>query len=99
MEPGGSVVDFVVHQGTSTMGIRIQTERFHVFADAATQMKDLSTKIHVKALDKIIDIYDQWSIADRTGEATIKQVKRALQGIQEQDPLRFGTAQRKRAIK
>lgn len=98
-EPGGSVVDFIVHQGMGTLGIRIQTERFHVFADAATQMRDFSQKVKVKALTDIIDVFDQWSIADRTGEATIKQVKRALQGIQEPDPIRFGTAQRKREVR
>ena len=99
MEPGGSVVDFVVHQGVGTLGIRIQTERFHIFADVAEQMRDFAVKIHLQALDKVIDVFDQWSISDRTGEATVKQIRRAIQGIQEEDPIRFGTAQRKRAIK
>lgn len=97
-EPGGSVVDFVVHQGGGTLGLRIQTERFHVFADAATQLRDFSQKIHLKAIDVVIDIFDQWSISDRTGEATVKQVRKAIMGIQEEDPIKFGTAQRKRAV-
>lgn len=91
---GGQVLDFVVTQGRMTTGLRIQTERYHVMASATQQAKDLFQKVNIKSVDRVIDLFDQYSIGDPTGQATIVQVARALKGIADPDPLRLGTAQR-----
>lgn len=89
---GSSVVDFLVYQGTRTLGIRLQTERWHIMAGPQKIWKDFFLKTHSNEVDLFIDLFDQYSLADRTGEATIKQVKNALKGNQEPDPIRLGTA-------
>lgn len=94
---GGQVFDLVVWQGAKKIALRIQTERFHVFAPAATQAKDYSLKIHATSVDDIVDIYDQNAIADKSGRAAIMQVVKALKGVRELDPIRAGVARRVRA--
>lgn len=93
---GSSVVDFTVIQGLRVLGLRIQTERWHVMANSAKVWKDFFAKTHSNEVDLIIDLYDQYSLADISGEATILQVKNALKGNQEPDPLKAGTALRVR---
>lgn len=94
--PGGQVMDFIVTQGHLTTGLRIQTERWHVMANAAQQAKDFFLKSHIVSVDRVIDLFDQYSVGDPSGHATIVQVARALKGIADPDPLRLGTAQRVR---
>lgn len=94
--PGGSVVDFVVQWGQAIIGLRIQTERWHVFANDAVKARDFYVKTHIKAIDHVIDLYDQWSLGDITGQATVAQLKRALRLNQEEDPAKFGTAEQVR---
>jgi hypothetical protein len=94
--PGGQVTDFVVDQGFRTLGLRIQTERYHVFADATKQASDFFLKTHTQAIDLVIDLFDQYSIGDPSGKATVAQVARALKGYQEPSPITFGTGQQVR---
>jgi hypothetical protein len=89
---GSSVIDFLIYQGVRKLGIRLQTERWHVMAGPQKFWKDFFLKTHSNEVDLIIDVFDQYSLADRTGEATIKQLKNALKGNQEPDPVRLGTA-------
>lgn len=93
---GSSVVDFIVEQGTRVLGIRIQSERWHVMAGSTKIWKDFFAKTHQTGVDLMIDLYDQYSLSDKSGEATIKQVKNALKGNQEPDPIKAGTALRVR---
>ena len=94
--PGGNVMDFVVKQGKQVIGLRIQTERYHVMASSAQQVKDTLIKENLTAYDRVMDLFDQYSVGDASGKATIEQVARALKGIADPDPLRLGTAQRVR---
>lgn len=78
------------------MGLRIQTERYHVFADASKKASDFFLKTHTQALDLVIDLFDQYSIGDPSGRATVAQVSRALKGYQEPSPIAFGIGQQVR---
>lgn len=94
--PGGSVTDFQVKTPTGWIGIRVDTERWHIFADPTQQAKDLFIKTHLKAVQKVVTIYEQDFIADDTGEAVCTVVALALKGIERMNPIRSGLAQRRR---
>ena len=93
---GSSVIDFLIYQGVRKLGLRLQTERWHVMAGPQKFWKDFFLKTHSNEVDLIIDVFDQYSLSDPTGEATIKQLKFALKGNQEPDPVRLGNALRVR---
>lgn len=95
--PGGSVSDFVVlnWKGTSMIGIRIETERYHIWTDGATQQKDLYINSHLSMVNKVIRVWDQ-DILDPTGEKTCRVAALALKGIEMPNPIYFGTARRTR---
>lgn len=92
---GGQVVDFVVlgERGNPTVGIRVQTEHFHIMTDTAKQIEDFLLKVTERAIDLIVDIFDQDFIADKTGHAACVVVANAIKGIQRGNPITQGTAQ------
>jgi hypothetical protein len=97
--PGGSVTDYQVRTPTGMIGIRLDTERWHIFAGPNQQLKDLFIKTHVKSLQKVVTIYSQDFLrADPSeqAEALMKVVALALRGIEYNNPIRSGTAQRRR---
>lgn len=96
--PGGSVSDFVVlnTNGTAQIGIRVETERFHIWTDGATQQKDIYIASHLKTVNKIIRVYDQHFIDDPTGEKVCRIMALAMKGIELPNPIFFGTAARVR---
>ena len=92
---GGEVVDFVyISAHNKTIGVRVQTERFHVMTDAAKQMSDFFLKAETKGVDTVVDIFDQDFIDDPTGRAVCVVVANAIKGIQRYSPIIAGTAQR-----
>lgn len=98
---GGQVVDFVYlgeassgRRGSGTIGIRVQTEHYHIMTDAATQMQDFLLKANQQAVDLIIDVFDSDFIGDKTGKAVCVVIANALKGIQRPSPITSGTAQR-----
>lgn len=93
--PAGSVSDFQVKTPRGWIIIRQDTERWHIFANAVTQMKDLFLKTHLKT-GKVVTVYDQYFIHDDTGAAVMKVVALALKGIEMPNPIRTGTAIRRR---
>lgn len=96
---GGQVTDFVYlgAQG-KTIGVRVQTEHFHIMTSADVQMKDFLLKTDQEALDQIIDLYDHEFMWDKTGKAACIVVANAIKGIQSYSPIFAGTAQRVRGI-
>lgn len=92
--PGGSVTDFAVSTPTGWIGIRVETERWHIWTTAAIQMKDLQIRTNLDSMERVIAVYDQHFIGDETGEEVIRVMKLALKGIELPSPIKFGTAQR-----
>jgi hypothetical protein len=95
---GGSVSDFVVlnTNGTAQIGIRVETERFHIWTDGATQQKDIYINAHLQTMNKIVRVWDQHFIDDPTGEKVCRVMALAMRGIELPSPIRLGTAQRVR---
>lgn len=94
--PGGQVVDFIVDQGNRTLGLRVQTERYHVMASPDKIAFDAYLKQHLSAIDLVIDIFSQYYIEDRSGKAAMYQVREALKGNQQPNPGAFGIARQAR---
>ncbi len=96
--PGGSVSDFVVLNlnGTAQIGIRVETERFHIWTDAKQQQKDIYISAHLQTITKIVRVYDQHFIDDPTGEKVSWVMALAMRGIELSNPIFFGTAARVR---
>lgn len=94
--PGGSVTDFQVRTPTGWIGIRLDTERWHIFAGPNQQLKDLFIKTHVRSVQKIVTVYSQDFVEDDTGEAVMKVVALALRGIEYMNPIKSGLARRTR---
>lgn len=94
---GGQVVDYVyMHPKGKTIGIRLQSERFHVMVDAATQLQDFFLKTSQRAIDQIVDIYSQDYLSDTSGRAACVVVANALKGNQAFAPPFAGRSQRVR---
>ena len=96
--PGGSVSDFVVmdNNGTGVIGIRVETERFHIWTDSAKQQQDIYINSHLKIVDRIVRVWDQHFIGDETGEQVCKVMALAVRGIELPSPILMGTAERVR---
>ena len=98
--PGGSVIDFMIYGGGRNnggdMGIRVQTEFFHIFTDSVKHTYDELQRWRLAQFMTVIDLFDQDFAFDPTGQAAVKLIKRALAGEYSPDPLSTGTAQRVR---
>jgi hypothetical protein len=95
---GGSVSDFVVlsNSGAAKIGIRVETERFHIWTDSGTQQKDIYIAAHLETVNKIVRVYDQHFVDDPTGEKVTRIMALAMKGIELPSPVTMGTAQRVR---
>ena len=94
---GSAVVDFVVYRpgfGGRNVGLRIQTERFHIFSSAMKQFTDLMQRENLERSMDIVDIYEQDYLNDPSGAAAIKLCKAACGLIEAGNPLVTGTAMR-----
>ncbi len=98
LHASGSITDFVVldQMGTGEIGIRIETERFHIWTDGATQQKDLYILAHLSSVQKIVRVWDQYFIDDPSGEKVCRIAAMALRGQEMPSPISLGIAQRVR---
>lgn len=92
--PGASVTDFVVTFNGKTIGIRLETERWHIYQTATVQMRDFYLRTHVRANDNVVSIYDQDFIGDPTGHAACVVVANAIKGDVLGSPQGSGTGRR-----
>lgn len=85
---GGAVIDFVVWDQEPRLAIRIQTERYHIAVRQQVQTFDETSKRMLERLGyKVIDIYEEHFIRDKSGRMSIILVREALQGKQRPSPL------------
>lgn len=92
----GSVLDFLVWNTPSgrPVGIRIQTEYFHLFTPTAKQASDLLRRQRLNARIDVVDVFDYTFTGDASGQAAIQVMKAAIGQIAIPDPLRGATARR-----
>lgn len=88
-----AIVDFMVWDQEPRLAIRIQTERWHIAAPSRVQMYDERSKRMLERMGyKVIDIYEQNFIKDKSGRAAIMKVKMALKGQQDPNPITAPTS-------
>lgn len=95
---GGAVVDYVVYTLTDVIGLRLQTDHFHLNASNAIQSYDARQKINLARSGGmiVVDLFSQDLIEDPTGSAAIQVVKDAIGLMGRIDPLLTGLARRTR---
>lgn len=91
---GGSILDFTCYENEYIIGIRIQTFYFHLAAPGGAYKvaDDLQQKIHLQdGTDLyIVDVYEQDYIHDESGDAVMREARRALSLIEEYNPRSAG---------
>lgn len=90
---GSAVVDFVVYQGATIIGIRIQTEHFHRFTTSAKQVYDMMQTAQLEANGlSVVDVEDIDLLNDPSGQRAVVAMKRAIGRIERVNPVISGTA-------
>jgi len=94
--PLGAVVDFIVWRTPTgrPVGIRIQTEYWHLFTSAEKQVSDYFQRERLNDELDVVDVYDYTYTSDPTGQTVIRVAKQAIGLIELEDPLRSATAMR-----
>lgn len=88
---GGTIVDFVVYLRGQDIGIYIQTDRYHLAADARTKTLDHLRMLAAARYMRVIPIFETDLIADPTGEQACRTVVNALGGRSQINPVTSGT--------
>lgn len=97
---GSAVVDFVVYQGLTIIGIRIQTERFHIFTESRKQVYDEIQRAQLEGNGlRVVDIYDTELLGDPSGQKAIIAAKRAIGRLENINPIVARTAIRGSRLK
>jgi len=97
---GSAVVDFVLYQGRTIIGVRIQTEHFHLFTDSAKQASDAFQRVNLEASGMtVVDIYDNEILGDPSGQKAIIAAKHAIGRLERVNPITGGTAIRASRLK
>lgn len=94
---GGAVVDYVIQGGAKTsqnIGIRLVTERFHIYNGEDVHWHDTNQLWRLSERMRIIDIYDQDFLPDKTGAAAVALIKDGIAGRTTPNPMTDGTTQR-----
>lgn len=90
---GSAVVDFVVYQGATIIGIRIQTEYFHRFTTSNKQVYDALQRAQLEANGlNVVDVEDIDLLNDPSGQKAVIAMKRAIGRIERVNPVGSGTA-------
>jgi hypothetical protein len=95
-EPGGAVVDYVVYLIGEVVGIRLQTDRFHLTAGPEKQAYDEAQLRNLSRQMVILDIFEQDFIGDKSGESVVRVIADTLGGRGRVNPLRSGTYRKTR---
>lgn len=91
-EPGGAVVDFLVWLPGETIGIRLQTTRFHIMTGPEKQAYDEAQFSNLSRFLTVKDIYEEQFIGDASGEAICRIIADTVGGRARWSPIRSGTA-------
>ena len=78
---GGSISDFLYHEPSGDVIVRIDTWYFHTTAGPEKQAKDIWQTIHAGGLNTRVErVYDFQFIHDPSGKAAIEALRSALAG-------------------
>lgn len=87
----GAVVDFVYYLPGRTVGLRVQTARFHEEAGPEKRLTDAVQRMNLSRWMTVLDVYEQDFLADRTGQAACALLVKTLGGRKNFRPSAIGT--------
>ena len=88
---GGAVVDFIIYLANLSVGVRVQTYRFHFNVDPAKQAGDVAQMLALSDPSTVIlDVYEQQYINDSTGQAAIQLMLEVMNQQWRPNPLGTG---------
>lgn len=96
-EPGGAVVDYLIYLPGETIGVRLQTERFHIAVGPEKQAYDEAQFNNLSRYLTVRDVYEQDFLGDRSGAAAVRVAVETIGGRGRMSPIRSGTYRRVRA--
>lgn len=96
-ERGGAVVDFIIYLPGEKVGIRLQTERFHIYAGAQKQAYDIVQGQVLSRFMTIKDIYEQDLLGGTNGDKAVQLIVDTLGGRARINPITSQRARRVRA--
>jgi hypothetical protein len=89
---GRTIIDFVIWVNRTRTAVRVQSERFHVATSARRQTYDrLQRQMLERSGYKVIDVYEEHFLHDKTGFAAIMVCKDMLRGIERPSPITYKT--------
>lgn len=86
-----AAVDFIYYLPGQMIGVRIQTDRYHLAAGVQKQGYDDVQRQHLSRLITVKDVFERDYIADRSGEAVCRLIIDTLGGRDHIDPITSGT--------
>lgn len=93
-----AVVDFLIDGECKPTAIRIQTEYFHLLADASQQARDRTQRLDLEKYGPVVDVYDYELVGENdseTAEKAIVTMKGAIGRIERADPILAGQVRRR----
>lgn len=88
---GGQVVDFVVNLPYETIGIMLQSDRFHLTTDPSKSALDVARARSLASAMRVEELYERDLITDPTGEQAVKTVVDLFGGRKRMSPKTAGT--------
>lgn len=87
-----TIIDFVIWDREPRLALRVQSERFHI---ATLQRRHTYDRLQREMLErsgyKVIELYEEHFIRDKTGRAAMAVVRDALKGRERPSPIRYKT--------
>jgi hypothetical protein len=91
--PGGAMPDFIIYARNPAIIFRVQGSRFHSATSPRGHAIDEDQK---RAMEQagyiVVDLWDEYWINDKSGQAVIIQVKEGLDGRQRPSPITSGAS-------
>lgn len=97
--PGSAVVDYVLYAGggrVGSVGVRLQTIRYHYLTSAAKQAFDALQLFSLLKITMVVDVQEEDVLGDATGQKYIITAKKSLNLIQSLNPIYAGTDPRRK---
>lgn len=87
-----TIIDFVVWDREPRIAIRVQSERYHIATPQRRQTYDrLQREMLERSGYKVIDVYEEHFLGDKTGKAALAVVSDALKWRERPSPIKYKT--------
>lgn len=95
--PGSAVVDATVYLGREVIGLRLQTQRYHILTESEKQASDALQRASLERFIRVVDVFEIDGASDPEGTQAIQQIKFALSLIERISPIYAGVGTKRTA--